>query len=344
MQQTALAVTMAAGLVAGLAACGGAQVRGEGEGDGNGNGQLEKKTGPIELAVVPKAVGFDFWEQVRTGAECAASKHENVEIQWDGVSAETNVSGQVDLLTNFITQGVDGLVYAATDAKVLADVTKEARRSDLVVVNIDSGTDPQPSDVALFATDNVAAAEEAANLLADALGKGDHDIALIPFQPGTATNDQRLEGFQNGLDEHPNLNKVAEQSSQSDYNKGLRVTEDILTGNPGLDGIFAANEPGVLGAAEAVRQRGKAGEIKIIGWDAAPDELEAVRDGTVDALVVQNPFRMGFDGVNAAVAALREGKQPESTDTGVTFVTKQNIDSPEVQAVLKPSCDNPPTD
>src|SRR5690606_201220 len=128
-----------------------------------------KKSGPIKLAVVPKAVGFDFWEQVRIGAECAAARHEDVTVQWDGVAAETNVSGQVDLLSNFITQGVDGLVYAATDAKVLADVTEEARRQGIVVVNIDSGTDPQPRDVALFATDNVAAAEQAADLLAEAL-------------------------------------------------------------------------------------------------------------------------------------------------------------------------------
>ncbi|GAB3432608.1 ABC transporter substrate-binding protein [Flindersiella endophytica] len=341
-----LAAALLLALVVGLGGCGGANVRGEGDDGDSTKGASaapERKTGPIKLAVVPKAVGFDFWEQVKVGAECAASKHKDVTVQWDGVQAETNVSGQVDLLSNFITQGVDGLVYAATDAKVLADVTAEAKRAGLVVVNIDSGTDPQPADVALFATDNEASATKAADLLASALGKGNHDIALIPFQPGTATNDQRVEGFTAGLAKHPNLKKVAEQSSESDYNEGLRVTEDILTAHPDLDGIFAANEPGVLGAAEAVRQAGKAGKVKIIGWDAAPDELKAVRDGTIDALVVQNPFRMGYDGVNAAVSALRDGKSPKNTDTGVTFVTKENIDSPEVKAVLKPSCANPPT-
>ena len=93
--------------------------------------------------MVPKAVGFDFWEQVRIGAQCAADKSEGqVDISWDGVTAETNVSGQVDLLTNFITQGVDGLVYAATDAKVLYDVTKNAKDNGVTVVNVDSGTKP----------------------------------------------------------------------------------------------------------------------------------------------------------------------------------------------------------
>jgi ribose transport system substrate-binding protein len=121
------------------------------------------------------------------------------------------------------------------------------------------------------------------------------------------------------------------------------VTTDILTANPGLQGIFAANEPGVLGAAEAVRQAGKSGKVTIVGWDASPDEIKGVRDGVIDALIVQNPFRMGYDGVNAVVEQVREGVEPQDTDTGVTIVDKDNVDSPEVQAVLKPSCDNPPS-
>jgi ribose transport system substrate-binding protein len=145
------------------------------------------------------------------------------------------------------------------------------------------------------------------------------------------------------MDENPQLELVAEQSSESDYNTALQVTEDILTANPNLDAIYAANEPGVLGAAEAVRRAGRDGEIVIVGWDTAPDELEAVEEGTVTALVAQNPFRMGYDGVNAAVEMLREGTQVEGADTGSTLVTQDNLNDSEVEAVLNPSCDNPPT-
>jgi ribose transport system substrate-binding protein len=310
--------------------------------EGNVAGE-QAKSGPLRLAVVPKAVGFDFWEQVKTGAECAASKHEDVTVQWDGVTAETDVTGQVNLLTNFITQGVDGMVYAATDAKVLFDVTQQAKEANIPVVNIDSGTDPQPEDVAVYATDNVASAEKVAGLLSDAMGAQGGEIAFIPFQRGTATNEQRAEGFKRGLEEHPELELVAEQPSQSDYDRALQVTTDILTANPNLKGIFAANEPGVLGAAEAVRQAGKSGKVTIVGWDASPDEIKGVRDGVIDALIVQNPFRMGFDGVNAIVKQVRDGTKPQNTNTGVTIVNKENLDSPEVQAVLKPSCDNPPS-
>jgi ribose transport system substrate-binding protein len=334
-----LVVLLAAALAMILAACG-AQVR-ESGGAQEGGG----KKGPIELAVVPKAVGFDFWEQVRVGAQCAAKKAEgDVETQWDGVTAETDVNGQVNLLQNFITQGVDGLVYAATDAKVLSQVTQSAMDQGLTVVNIDSGTDPQPEQVPVVATDNVAAAERATELLAKKLGNEGGKVAFIPFQPGTATNDTRAKGFKNVMKKNPQLELVATQSSQSDYNTALRVTNDILTAHPDLDAIYAANEPGVLGAAEAVRQSGRAGDITIVGWDTAPDEIEAVKEGIVTALVAQNPFRMGYDGVNLAVKGIRNpDTKLQSIDTGAALITKDNVDDPEIKALLNPSCDNPPT-
>ena len=339
-----LAVLLAAALALAAAVACGAQVRESGGGgQGGSQGGGEGQSGPVRLAVVPKAIGFDFWEQVRLGAECAAQRAEGeVDIQWDGVTAETDVNGQVNLLQNFIQQGVDGLVYAATDAKVLYQVTESAKQQNVTVVNIDSGTEPQPDDVPVFATDNVAAAEQVPDLLAEQLGEEGGKVAFIPFQQGTLTNEQREEGFKRGLEQHPELELVAEQSSQSDYNVALRVTEDILTANPDLDAIFAANEPGVLGAAEAVRQAGKAGEVVIVGWDASPEEIQGVRDGVISALVVQNPFRMGYDGVNAAVKIIREGTQVESQDTGATIVTQENLEDEEVQSVLDPSCEDPP--
>jgi ribose transport system substrate-binding protein len=312
------------------------------QGSGAGGEVTVKASGPLTLAVVPKAVGFDFWTSVRNGAECAASKMTDVTIRWDGVTAETDVTGQVNLLQNILTRQVDGLVYAATDAKVLAQLTQDALSRNVPVINIDSGTNPQPTNVPVFATDNIAAARKAADLLADALGPGDHRVAFIPFQPGTVTNDQRTIGFKEGLAKHPNLKLVAEQSSNSDPTTALSVTENILTANPDLDGIFVANEPGVVGATNALNQTGKAGKIKLIGWDAAPDEVKGVISGTITALVVQNPFRMGFDAVTAMVKTVRTGRIAPNEDTGVAFVTQQNINDPQIQAVLQPRCDNPP--
>src|SRR5215204_6079995 len=268
-------------------------------------GSGAKKEGPIKLAVVPKALGFDFWEKVRLGAECAASKNDDVQMVWDGVSQETDVNGQYDLLRTFITQGVDGIVYAATDAKVLGQVTQAALDNGITVVNIDSGTDPQPSEVPVMATDNVSAAENVPKLLSDELGKQGKDggkVAFIPFQPGTGTNDQRKEGFNKGLKDYPELN----------------------------------------GAAEGLRRPGEAGRIVLVGWDGSPLEEQELREGVINALVVQNPFEMGYEGVETAVRKIRENAEVESQNTSVTPITKDNVDEPEVQAVLHPSCDNPP--
>lgn len=324
-------------LVATLAACG-AQVRESGGGNEGGRQQQ----GPIELAVVPKAIGFAFWEQVRLGAQCAVDEAENVEMQWDGVTQETDVTGQQNLLQNFITQGVDGLVYAATDAQVLANTTQSALDQGMTVVNIDSGTQPQPEQVPVFATDNVRAAEEGMDYLAEQIGE-EGNIAFIPFQPGSSTNDSRAKGFRQGLENYPNIELVAEQSSDSNYNTALQVTEDILTANPELDAIYAANEPSTLGAAAAVSQSGREDEITIVGWDATDESIQTLRDGTIDGIVTQNPFEMGYAGVSAAIEMIRTGESVEGGDTGSILVTRDNVDSEDVQATLNPSCENPPT-
>lgn len=298
--------------------------------------------GTIRLAVVPKAIGFSFWEQVRLGAKCAASKHRNINFYWNGVTSESDVSGQQSLLQNLLAQGVDGLVYAATDAKALANVTKTALAQNTTVANIDSGTKPQPPQVPVFATNNVAAAERGTDFLARKLG-GRGEVALIEFQPGTSTNETRVEGFKRGLAKHPGLELVAQQSSDSSYNRALQVTQDILTANPGLDAIYAANEPSVLGAAEAVRQAGKAGKIKIVGWDTSEGQIEALRDGVITGLIGQNPFKMGFASTNATINEIRGDPAGfRDTDTGSMLINRRNLDTPEVQRLLNPSCANPP--
>ena len=306
----------------------------------NGGGAV--RGGTIRLAVIPKAIGFDYWEHARLGAECAASQEGNVNVYWDGVTSEDDVSGQQNLLQDVLAQGVNGLVYAATDAQALGQVTRTALQQNTAVVNIDSGTKPQPPQVPVFATDNVSAAEKGGDLLAQQLGDRG-DVAFIEFQPGTSTNETRAEGFKRALARHPGVHLVAQQSSESDYNKALQVTQDILTANPGLNGIYAGNEPSVLGAAEAVRQSGRAGQVKIIGWDTSPGQVQSLRQGVITGLIGQNPFRMGYLGVQTAVSRIRhENRPPPSTDTGSMLVTRENLNDPAVQELLNPTCAKPP--
>ncbi len=297
-----------------------------------------QKTPPIHLAVIPKSVGLDYWSKVHAGAMCAASQMPGVQVTWNGVTDETDVVGQLNLLNNYIAQGVNGLVYAATDATAMNEVSTDAGKAGVKVVSIDSGTTPQPKNVPLIATNNISGAKLAADQLAKAIGPSGGKIAIIAFHAGSQTNDQRVQGFQEELKKHPKLHLVGIQYSQNDYNTALTVTANILTANPDLKGLFAANESSDVGAVEAVRIAHRAGKVKIVGWDTSPDEVDGVKQGLVSGLISQDPFRMGYDGVRAAVALLRHQGRPENENTGAVMVTKSNLNNPVVRQFVSPRC------
>lgn len=339
MRSRRLYAAAALALPLALGACGGSSPSSSPAATGAPGGSATGTGGGLNIAVIPKAVGFDYWTHVEDGAKCAAQKLGNVNIEWNGVAAETDVTGQVNLLDGYITRGVDSLIYAATDAKALVQVTSSAQQAKIPVYNIDSGTTPQ--SVPLFATDNVKGAGQVADLMNTLLhGKG--SVALLEFQPGSMTNDQRKSGFIEGLKKYPGLKLVSDQADQSDANQALNVANNILTAHPDLSGLFASNEPGVIGASHAITSQNLKGKVVLVGWDAAPDEVKALQSGEISALIVQNPFRMGFDSVIAAVEHLRKGVQVSPEDTGVYVVTKDNMNNTDMKAILNPSCSNAP--
>ena len=119
------------------------------------------------IAVVPKSVGLFYWGTVHAGAEAAAKKY-NVNIVWKGTETETDVAGQVNILQDFITKHINGIAFAATDAHGLVSTAQSATKAEIPVVNIDSGITPQTPP--LVATDNVAAASKAADILSQLIG------------------------------------------------------------------------------------------------------------------------------------------------------------------------------
>jgi ribose transport system substrate-binding protein len=285
------------------------------------------------IAVVPKSVAFDFWLAVRAGAE-KAGKEEGVQIIWKGPSDERDIAGQRAILENFITQRVDAIVFAACDAKAMVPIAQKALRAGIKVITIDSGLDPDVS-LCFVATDNIKGGRIAAEVLAKLIGY-EGKVGLIPFVPGAATSIQREQGFKEGLKKFPKVKLVATLYSESDVTKGMQVTENMLTAHPDLKGIFAANEPGAIGAARVLQARKLVGKVKLVAFDAAPTEIKALQDGVIQALIVQNPFRMGYEGVKMAVKALRGEKIPKRIDTGVTVVTMENFRRPEIQRLLFP--------
>lgn len=290
--------------------------------------------GGYEIAVIPKGLSHQFWTTVKAGADAAGAEF-GATIRWNGPDKETEVAKQIGIVEDMISRGVDAIVMAACDADALVDVLANAQARGVAVVTIDSGVN---SDIpaSFVATDNVAGAKAAADTLVALIG-GSGDVALLPFVPGAATSDLRERGFKEGLAEHAGVNLVATQYSYSDVAKGMAAVEDILASHRDLKGIFAANEPGAIGAVEAVRAAGKAGQVKIVAFDASDNELAALERGDLQALIVQNPFQMGYLGVKAAIDHLEGRPVEKRIDTGVTVVTQENVNDPEVQELLNPA-------
>lgn len=310
-----------------VAACGGSS--------GGPNGPKS-----LKIIAVPKSVASSYWTIVENGIKCYASKVPAVNVVWNGVQTDTQISDQISLLQNYVTQSPDGILYAATDAKALASTTQQAVNAHIPVFNFDSGTTPQT--VPLFATDNTAAAAKAADEIGTLLN-GTGKIAVLEFVPGSATNDQRVNGFKQELAaKYPNIQIVADQADGSDSAKALSITQNILSAHPDIKAIYAANQQGGEGASQALKAASLGGKVHLISFDASDPLISDLKNGVVDALVVQNPFKMGFDSLKAMVNQIRNGVKAQDEDTGVTLVTKANFNDPATQSLLNPSCANAP--
>ncbi len=293
----------------------------------------QSSSGQVRIAVIPKALTHQFWLTVKTGAE-TAGKDLGVAVTWMGPDKETQVDKQVDIIETMIVRGVNAIVLAACDENALNGPIQRALDAGIPVITMDSGV---TSDLPLsfVATDNIAGAKAAARELARLIGE-EGEVGLIPFVYGAATSQMREEGFKEGIKEFPNIRLVSVQYCDSNEAKAMSVTQDMLTAHPNIKGIFAANESACIGAAQALKTLGKAGQVKLVGFDAADEEVAALRDGAVQALIVQDPFKMGYLSVQTAMDAIKGQPVEKRIDTGVKVVTLDNLETPEIQKLLKP--------
>jgi ribose transport system substrate-binding protein len=213
-------------------------------------------------------------------------------------------------------------------------VVEKAAASGIPCVIIDSAiaTDKY---VSFVATDNYQGGVIAAKRMGRILG-GTGKIIVIKFAPGSASTVNRINGFNDTIEkEFPGIKIVDSKYGLDTVETALQATEDLLTKNTQVDGLFACNESTAVGALRALQSSGRVGKIKMVGFDAGVLLIEAVRSGDIDSLVVQNPYKMGYEGVKTAVAKLQGKDVPRRIDTGVGLITKDNIDTPEIQALLK---------
>ena len=286
----------------------------------------------MEFLVSPKGLTNSFWLTVKAGAD-SAGKEFGIDIIWNGPALETDIPAQIAIIENYINKNVDAIVLASCDVKALVTVIKKANAKGIPVITIDSGVD---SDIpkCFIATDNVLGGEKAAGVLSDLIGKKGK-VACFPSVPGASSQIDREKGFREELKKYPEIELVVVQYNQNDVATAMSITEDILTAFPDLAGIFAANEAGAIGCAQALIGRGLQGIVKLVAFDAAENEIEALKSGVIQALIVQDPFAMGYLGVKTAMEVIKGKDVPEYIDTGVESVTMKNFYNSEIQNLLQ---------
>lgn len=284
------------------------------------------------IAVIPKGTSQQYWQSVHAGA-LKAARESNVDILWNGTPTETDYNGQIQIVDAMINRRVDAIAVAPIDRKVIVSVVERAAREKVPVIIFDSGLDTEQF-VSQVATDNYKAGETAAERVGKLLG-GKGTVAMVKVQPGGASTMAREDGFKTRLNAaFPGVHIVAEQYGWADYAKSLSATENILTAHPDLDAIFASNETSTVGAARALKARKTT--VKLVGFDWSPALADDVRSGLIDSLVVQDPFRMGYESVTSAVAHLDGKPVRKMNDLEAKLVDRENMNTPEVQARINP--------
>lgn len=296
--------------------------------------------GTLTIAVVPKGTSHAFWQSIHAVAAKAA-KELNVSIVWRGPLREDERESQISEVERFISSGISGLVLAPLDDVALAQPVADARRNNIPVVVIDSGVKGNDY-VSFVATDNRLAGRMAGDQLAALL----HDkgrVMMLRYAEGSESTIQREEGFLEALKQHPGVQIVSgNQYGGADVEGAYKKSEAVLSGlkradgTLDLDGVFTPNESTTLAMMRVLVDNGWAGRIRFVGFDASDTLVKGMQDGHIDALVVQDPVKMGYLGVKTVVAHIRGEKVEPRIDTGVTLVTRERMDDPAVRELLHP--------
>ena len=326
----AVAVVVAA-LALSVGACGSDDSSGDGAssnaGSSGGGGAGEEPY----IAIVSKGFQHQFWQAVKKGAEEEA-KAEGARITFEGPPTEQDIEQQVTMLTNAIQKKPAALGFAALDSKASAPLMDQAKSQDIPVVAFDSGVE---SDVPVTtaATDNKAAAAEAAKHLAEKIGN-EGKVAVIVHDQTSRSGIDRRDGFLEWMKENaPNIEVLPVQYGGGDQAKSADIAKSIISANPDLKGFYGANEGSAIGVIKGVQESGKKG-ITIVGFDSGKAQIDAINSGVMAGAITQNPVGMGQELVSSAMKAIKGEQLPKVIDTGFYWYDKSNIDDPKIQAVL----------
>ncbi|MDQ6705342.1 MAG: substrate-binding domain-containing protein, partial [Acidobacteriota bacterium] len=252
-------------------------------------------------------------------------------------NTETDFNGQLQIVDSMINQRVDAIALAPIDKTVMVSVVDRAAAQGIPMIIFDSPVDTQ-NFVSQVATDNYHAGQVAAQRMANILnGKG--KIAIVAVQPGAASTMAREQGFEDEIKKNdPGIQILDKRYGNADFAQSLAVSENMLTAFPDLSALFASNESSTVGAAQALKSRKSS--VKLVGFDSSPTLIEDLKSGLIDSLVVQDPFKMGYQSIMAAVTKLKGGTPQKIQNLPPLVVTRENLSDPAVQKQLNPDLKN----
>jgi len=286
---------------------------------------------PLYIPVISKGFQHAFWLAVEKGAEQAAADY-GVTITFEGPETEAQVDKQMDMLQAAIDKNPVGICFAAVDSKAAVPLLEQADEKGIIIVGFDSGVD---SDVPLAtaATDNIAAAALAADKMVELIG-GAGEVAVIAHDNTSRTGIDRVDGFVGQVDaEYPDVTVVDVQYGAGDHLKSTDLAKAIIQANPDLKGFFGANEGSIIGVLNAATELGR-DDLVIIGYDSGQQQIAAIKSGQEDGAITQNPIGIGYKCVEAVVKAYNGETLDEFIDTGFMWFDADNIDDPDIVAVL----------
>jgi ribose transport system substrate-binding protein len=295
-----------------------------------------------KIAVIPKGTTHEYWKSIHAGAEKArlelAAQGINVTIIWKGPLKEDDREQQVQVVENFIGEHVNGIVLAPLDKRGLVAPVETAVSGKIPVVIIDSALESK-GPASFIATDNREGGRIAGRNLGKLLG-GKGNVILLRYAVGSASTEEREEGFLEVMKkDFPAIKLLStDQHAGATRDSAKQVSENLLNRfGPQVNGIFASNESAASGMLLALRDAGMAGgKVKFVAFDSGETINAGLKAGDIQGFVVQDPLKMGYLGVKTVVAVLRGEKVEPVIDTGVGFVTKDNMNEPAMADLVNP--------
>jgi ribose transport system substrate-binding protein len=297
------------------------------------------------IAVIPKGTTHEFWKSINAGAVMAERELNaqglNVRIIWKGPLREDDRDQQIQVVENFMTRRVSGIVLAPLDSQALVRPVANAVKSKVPVIIIDSDL-KSDQYTSFVATDN----HKGGALAAEHLGKlldGKGNVILLRYAVGSASTEAREAGFLDTLkSKFPNLKLISsDQYAGATRETAYQASQNLLNRFGGeVSGVFCPNETSTIAMTKALRDVGRAGgRVKMIGFDASSQAVADMKKGDIQGLIVQNPVKMGYLGVKTLVEHLQGKKVEKRIDTGVVLVTPENMQQPDISELLHPPFD-----